>query len=187
MSTATTASTAPPLPWPSPVFTTAQLSPDHAESVLYTFGTGSNYTGLWRDARQARPVDPTAIQSHAVTFAAAAPVAPMADAMVSVDHHWDHLKLLQKNNWQKVSNHPDLDSAHQALQLMEHFTEIARTDAVKTKPQDFQHMLSDSKAASASLREALAANPIDRDVAEASFKRIGQSCAGLPQDVSRLN
>lgn len=153
------------------------LAPEQVESVLYSFGTGANYTGLWRDARNAAPLDPAAIRKFDITFVETAPIPPLADAMVAIDRHWEHLRLLQKNNWQRVTAHPDLDPPHEALQLQEHFTEIARTDAAKAKPQDFQRMVSDSEAASASLRNALITNPIDPAAAAAAFKRIGYSCA----------
>src|SRR5262245_23858504 len=49
-----------------------QLSPDQAESVLKTFGTGANYLGLWKAAREARPVDPQELKDLKVDYVEAA-------------------------------------------------------------------------------------------------------------------
>ena len=153
------------------------LSPDHAESVLHAFGTGANYTGLWRDARLARPVGAAVLENHPVRFVEAAPIPPLAEAMVGVDRHFDHLKMLQKNKWEKLATHPDLDPPHEALQLHEHFVELGRTDVVRGKPEEFRRIMGESEAASGELRKALAAKPMDWEAAEGAFKRIGQSCA----------
>ena len=153
------------------------LQPTQAEAVLRTFGTGENYTGLWKAARDARPRDPRQLKDLKVEFVPAAKIPPLAEAMVTIDHRWEHLQSIQKNNWQAPQDHPDLDPAHEALQLQEHYQELARTNEIKARPADFRGMLGESLQASDALRQALAAKPLNAAAADAACQRIAASCA----------
>ena len=160
-----------------------RLKPEQAESVLYTFGTGENYKGLWASARDARPVDANELRSLKVEFVETAKVPPMADAMVSIDHAWEHLKQAEKAGWRAPAEHPDLDPPHEALQLMEHFRELGRTTEVAARPADFRHKLAESEAAANRLHELLAkqSNAGRPDVPPAevgdAMKTLSNGCA----------
>jgi protein tyrosine phosphatase (PTP) superfamily phosphohydrolase (DUF442 family) len=152
------------------------LRPDQATAVLETFGTGANYKGLWQAARDARPLPPEELRNLKVEFSETAKIPPMADAMVLIDRHWDHLKSIQKNNWQAPADHPDLDPPHEALQLQELFHEIQRTDTTHANNPDFARLMAESETAAQSLRAALAATPRNPEAANTAFKQIAQSC-----------
>ncbi len=152
------------------------VAPEDAEAILQTFGTGKNYTGLWKAAREARPLAPGVIANTKVTFVETAETPAMAQGMVTVDMHWDHLKLLQKNDWQPLATHPDLDAAHEALQLQEQLHEIGRTEGAKAHPADFQQMRQASEKAAAELSKTLRAKPSDTARADVLAKEIGTSC-----------
>jgi hypothetical protein len=152
------------------------LKPEQAESVLRTFGTSQNYLGLWRSAREARPVDASVLRDVKVEYREVAPVPPLAEAMVLVDEHFDHLKQLQENGWKARSDHPDLNARHEALQLHEHVTELGRGEAVAGKTQDYLKLLAQSQDATRALREALAATRIHDDAARDAMTRLGRSC-----------
>jgi len=62
-----------------------------------------------------------------------AKIPPLADAMVTADERFDHLKQLQKSPLRAPADHPDLDPPHEALQLAEMFHEIARADSVTAR------------------------------------------------------
>jgi protein tyrosine phosphatase (PTP) superfamily phosphohydrolase (DUF442 family) len=153
------------------------LQPGQAESVLKVFGTGENYTGLWKAAREAELHDPEAIKALKVDFVETAKIPPLAESMVLVDQHAEDLKLIQKSGWRVPAEHPDLDPPHEALQIREHFRETARTDAVKARPEAFRTMLSEGEEASAALEAVLARKPIQGAAADAAFKRLAASCA----------
>lgn len=152
------------------------VPPDRAEAILQTFGTGKNYAGLWKAAREARPLEPGVLENTKVKFVETAETPAMALAMVSVDQHWDQLKLLQKAGWKPTKEHPDLDPAHEALQLQEQLHEIGRTEAAKAHPSDFQAMLADAEKKAARLNELLKTKPIDTVAVDALAKEIGTSC-----------
>lgn len=153
------------------------LKPEEAESVLKVFGTGENYKGLWKAALEARRVNPVKLATLDVKFVEVSPIPELAEAMVHLDQRWDRIVLLQKSNWQPVvKDHPDLDPPHEALQAQEQIHEIGRTDAVQSRPADFRKMLAQSEARVSALRDVLAAQPLQRDAADAAFKKASASC-----------
>ena len=79
----------------------------------------------------------------------------MAAAMVAIGHTHDHLKLIAEAGWQVPSDHPDLDPAHEALLMREHFAELLRTEYVQEESDAFKELLQNSEAASQALENAL--------------------------------
>ncbi len=152
------------------------LSPSLANSLLTTMGTGENYKGLWRDALAARPLDPAELKDLKVEYHEKTQIDNLARAMVDIDATYDNLKLIQKSGWQTPANHPDLDPAHEALQLQERLHELTRAEWLKSRPEHFQSLLSDSDAATKTLYEALSAKPADTTAATASMPAVGKSC-----------
>lgn len=152
------------------------LKPEQAEDVLKTFGTGENYTGLWKAARDAKPVPAGELKNLNVEFVEAAKITKTAEAMVAVDERWDHLKAVQKAGWKPPADHPDIDPAHEALQLQELLTEMRRADSAHMKIEDFQKRSSEAEAGAKALHAALSEKPVNSVAAEAAFKAVGASC-----------
>jgi protein tyrosine phosphatase (PTP) superfamily phosphohydrolase (DUF442 family) len=152
------------------------LKPEQAEDVLKTFGTGENYKGLWQAARDAKRVDDKELAALQIQWVERAKIPALADAMVKVDQHNDHMKLIQKSGWKTPPSHPDLDPPHEALQLEEHFREIARTDDAKGRPEGYRKLLAEAEHSAADLREALSATPRDAKTIQSAFKRLSTSC-----------
>jgi protein tyrosine phosphatase (PTP) superfamily phosphohydrolase (DUF442 family) len=155
------------------------MSPADAESVLKSFGTGDNYKGLWKSARDARPIDPAALAGLEVQFVEIAKIPPLADAMVSIDDSLDLLKLTQKSGWKTPPAHPDLDVAHEALQIEEQLHEIGRSDLIKGKSEDFKQKLVEAEQAAQALRLAVIAP--NRELADNSLKSLSTSCTACHQ------
>jgi protein tyrosine phosphatase (PTP) superfamily phosphohydrolase (DUF442 family) len=154
------------------------LAPERAEEVLRTFGTGENYVGLWRDAREARPVERGKLEGKKVAYVEVARLGDLAEAMVAIDEHWEHLKQARQARWGKVEAHPDLSGAHEALQLMEHLVEIGRGEDAAKRDGRYRALLDEAIAGGRSLQGALAANaPAQPVVAAAAMQRLGAACA----------
>jgi protein tyrosine phosphatase (PTP) superfamily phosphohydrolase (DUF442 family) len=153
------------------------LAPDKAETVLKTFGTGENYTGLWQAARDARPLPPGVLQNFHVQFVETTPLPPLADAMVSVDQRWDHIKTIQSAGWKTPPDNPDLDPPHEALQLNELFQEVPRADATPIKSTEFARLINQAIQNSEDLHKKLAATPIDPTATQSAFTRVNETCA----------
>ena len=159
------------------------LKPRQAESVLKTFGTGENYKGLWASALAARPVDRTVLDAVKVDYVERAKIPPLAEAMVHIDETMDRLKLSAKNGWGVPPEHPDVDPPHEALQLVEHFRELGRTDDVRlNRPQPFREALARSEKEAQELQDLLTTwanagqNRGARDALNAKFTALGNAC-----------
>jgi protein tyrosine phosphatase (PTP) superfamily phosphohydrolase (DUF442 family) len=153
-----------------------ELDASMAEAVLQTFGTGLNYKGLWKAAREATRIDDATIAATRVEFVETKKVPPLAEAMVAMDVTWDNLKLIQKAGWKPLASHPDLDADHEALQLEEHLHELIRTNAGKDHPEEFTTMMRKSEELAKKLKTALLATPVDEAGANAASKEIATSC-----------
>jgi protein tyrosine phosphatase (PTP) superfamily phosphohydrolase (DUF442 family) len=153
------------------------LDPSRSQLVLQTFGTGVNYKGLWKDALAARPLDPAELRDFEVSFVETAKIGDLADSMVKIDTHFDHIKLIQSGGWKIPSNHPDLDPVHETLQVEEHFREAARLQSMAERPEKFRTMLAEGEIAAQKLGAILGGSTVYRTRADAAFERISISCA----------
>lgn len=139
---------------------TAGLIPEsQALAILEIAGTSPNYRGLYRSAEQARALEAQLLDELQVEFRATVEVPPMAEAMVALEHTHDHLKAIQAAGWKTPAKHPDLDPAHEALLLQEHFTELLRTEAVQRRPGPFRTWLEESEQAARQLEQELNTAP----------------------------
>ena len=153
-----------------------------AVAILELAGTNQNYRGLYQSAREVRAVPKAELDALEVQFHEVVEVPPMAEAMVELGHTHDHLELIADANWRTPNNHPDLDPAHEALLLREHFTELLRTPEVQSKPEDFKQMLRESEQAAKSLEDLLSHwqptshEPSPPPEVSMQAKRIAENC-----------
>ena len=127
----------------------------HAVTVLEFAGTSPRYRGLFESARDAKPLDEALLDQIQVEFRETVQVPPMADAMVDIEQTHDNLMEIASSGWQTPAKHPDLDAAHEALLLREHFTELLRTDYVREQSEAFRELVRDSEKAAKALELAL--------------------------------
>jgi protein tyrosine phosphatase (PTP) superfamily phosphohydrolase (DUF442 family) len=153
------------------------LPPRAAAAVLQAAGTGKNYRGLYHAAENAKRFDDALLDALAADFPAQAPLPPLAEAMVDVDHTFEHLRRIEEAGWQAPAGHPDLDPAHEALLLAEHFTELLRTEEVQRRPAPFVEWLQSSQQAADELRALLERGDAKRvQRASALLARIHALC-----------
>jgi hypothetical protein len=152
------------------------LPHERAEQTLKTIGTGTNYKGLYQAADKARPVDAGQLDALDVSYPETVQIPPLAEAMVAIEQTFDHLKLLSQSQWKPLAEHPDLDAAHEALLLREHYTELLRTEEVQREPPEFQQHLKDCEANAVRLEKVLSATPLDAPQANQAFARATQNC-----------
>ena len=133
------------------------LNPSGAEPVLVTAGTSDSYQGLYESARHARRFESKLLDEVDAEFPETAALPPLAEAMVALEQTHDHLSQVKAAGWRSSPKHPDLEPAHEALLLREHFTEMLRSNAVRKEDATFQSLLRDSEAAAQELEDALRA------------------------------
>ena len=156
------------------------IDPLAATQVLKFAGTSDNYQGLYKSAAAARRIDDAILNAMQAEFPSTAKLQPMAESMVNLEHTFDHLKRFAAAEWQPLADHPDLDAAHEALMLTEHFTEMLRLESVAQGPETFRAMLQESETDARKLEEALrsrsTASATVAATANEAFKRITENC-----------
>lgn len=158
------------------------IPPESAAEILKTAGTNPNYRGLFHSAEGARPVNPGILNELNAEFPATSSIPPMADAMVGLEHTFGRVQKTADADWNQPSDHPDLDPAHEALLLREHFTELLRTPDAQKQPADFRQMLTDSEKDARLLEQLLLKKPKHpgdlsiQTSAAAAFQRITTNC-----------
>jgi hypothetical protein len=162
------------------------LGPAEALAILTIAGTSTNYRGLYQSAEQARPFDAALLDALEVEFRESVEVPPMADAMVALERTHDHVKKMAAAGWRAVPESPDLDPAHEALLLREHYTELLRTDDVQRHSPEFQEQMRKGEESAKALENLLGQIKQQRYPAEKSdlhksadahLAAINQNCA----------
>jgi protein tyrosine phosphatase (PTP) superfamily phosphohydrolase (DUF442 family) len=155
-------------------------------AILTTAGTSTNYRGLYKSTEQARRLDDALLDALKVEFRETVEVPPLADAMVALERTHDHVKQMAAAGWRPLPSHPDLDPAHEALLLREHYTELLRTDDLKGRDAEFQKLMRDGEEAAISLENLLIrikersypAGKVDlHKPADAALAAINKNCA----------
>ena len=158
---------------------TGEITAEQAVAIMKQAGTGEHYRGLWSSAAEAKPLGVGVLDALEVTFVEAAAVSDLAAAMVSIDETFEHLKAVRAAGWKPPADHPDIDPAHEAMLLWEHFRELARLEITKPQTAGFRQSLVESEAAAKALETAL--RHLKRDDPaparlEKSFRFVQQQC-----------
>jgi len=95
--------------------------------------------------------------------------------MVAAEHTHDHLKQIAEAGWKSPPKHPDLEPAHEALLLQEHFKELQRLESVSKMPADFHQYLRTSERAAAELEKTLRQR-VPTETASAALTTINAAC-----------
>ena len=145
---------------------------DHqgALEILDRAGTSKNYAGLWHDVEHYQLPKADVKLPKLVEVA---PVDSLAAAMAKIDRVYDNLKLCRDSHWQTPADHPDLNSAQQALLLKEGLRESARHLADGYN-DEFKTWLNESESFAQKLEEQLQTG--DQNQCDATFKLVVQSC-----------
>jgi protein tyrosine phosphatase (PTP) superfamily phosphohydrolase (DUF442 family) len=150
-------------------------TPDRAEAWLHEAGTGADYPGLYRSARDFQK--PTSAQLAAVKeFPEVAKTSSLVETMVAMDAHFSLLKQAQKAGWESPPGHADISPAHEATMLWEQLRELARTEAIAKKLADFRTKLAEAERHADALRQMLR-EPAVSPATDVAFKQEGQVCA----------
>ena len=94
-----------------------KLEPEAATAALKAAGTDPHYQGLYAAVAAAKTVAPKALDRLRADFPSAAQVPPLAEMMLDLDASYDRLRGASKNGWKAPADHPDVDPAHEVMQL----------------------------------------------------------------------
>lgn len=154
------------------------LDEQQAEEVLTLAGTSPHYLGLFASVRETKPLDPAQLDKLEVDFRPTVPLPEVAEAMVAIDQHFEHLEQLAANEWKGLPRHPALKPAHEALLLREQFTELLRTETVRAEPAAYREQLQAGEAIAKQLEDLLRgeATPERSAAAAAQLKALKANC-----------
>jgi cytochrome c556 len=157
------------------------LSTDEGLAVLAAAGTSPEYRGLYETVRDAQPIDEQTLEEATVEFRETVEIPPLAESMIEVEHTHDHLKILAAAGWKATEKHADIDPAHEALLLREHYTELLRADDVEGRPAEFQNLLKQSEANAQRLEDTLRAGNGEIKKIDRLFERVTADCTACHQ------
>jgi hypothetical protein len=151
-------------------------------AALRLAGTSQHYRGLYQSVSSARPLDNRLLDELQGGFPEVVELPPLAEAMVAIDDTHEHMQQIAAAGWQTPAGHPDLQPAHEALLLREHFAELLRSEEVQSQPAAFQQMLRDSVSAAAEVEATLrdwqlaAKKDVPSESLQRSFDRVSSNC-----------
>lgn len=121
------------------------LKPQQALRILELAGTNPSYKGLFQSVIQAKPIDPAVLDKLQFEFPSQCDVPPLVDAMVALDATVAKLSKVAAGRWKVDAQSSQVDAAHEAVLLREHFEEMQRLDDVSMYPPTFRKMLKESE------------------------------------------
>jgi protein tyrosine phosphatase (PTP) superfamily phosphohydrolase (DUF442 family) len=155
------------------------LDEQQADEVLTLAGTSPHYLGLFSSVHQTKPLEPAQLDALRVDFRPTVPLPEVAEAMVAMDLHFEQLEQLAANQWKALPRHPALKPAHEALLLREQFTELLRTETVRSESAAYREQLQAGEAIAQRLAELLRgeeAIPERSAAAIAQLKALKANC-----------
>ena len=153
---------------------------EEALAEMKRAGTDLRYTGLYALPKSLIRPSPRDLDRVPADFPEVAKVSDLAEFMVAIDARWENLKKIKAAGWQTPSDHPDLDPAHEALQLVEQFREASRLHIVSERPEEFRTWLTAAVDEAGGLERAFGtrkAPEVERLSADKAFVEVGASCA----------
>jgi protein tyrosine phosphatase (PTP) superfamily phosphohydrolase (DUF442 family) len=146
-----------------------------ALALLRRAGTDPHYAGLYATVEALAVPAPGELDRVAVEFPEVAEVNGLARLMVGLDERWDRVKAVRAAGWRTPPGHPDLDPPHEALQVREHYRELARLPDVPSRPDDFRRLLGEAEGAAGELEAALRVGS-GGAAAEPAYQRSAALC-----------
>jgi protein tyrosine phosphatase (PTP) superfamily phosphohydrolase (DUF442 family) len=162
--------------------------PEDAVPILKAAGTSREYRGLYESADSARRLDDELLDQLHVEFRETADIPPMAESMVALERTHHQLTEIASAGWKAPAAHPDLDPAHEALLMREHFTEFLRSEEVQEQPERFRQLMRESESAARTLelglRESARDSDSSRDFAPlvSALQRVTQNCTACHRE-----
>jgi hypothetical protein len=84
--------------------------------------------------------------------------------------------MIRAANWTAPKGHPDLDPAHEALQLREHYRELARLPDTARRPADYRAWVQEAEEEAGKLEAALRALPRKDEPIQAATQVSTMAC-----------
>jgi hypothetical protein len=153
------------------------FTPADAADWLHLAGTDPRYKGLVCLPETFRRPTGRDLDRAPADYPSVAAVADLTRLMVAVDERWDRLKEVKAAGWKVPTGHPDVNPAHEALQLGEHYREAARLSDARKRGEEFLGLMRQAETAAGELETALRVKPVGAEAAGKAFTRSQTVCA----------
>ena len=153
-----------------------EMSSEEAREELRRAGTAEKYQGLWTCVADFTPPAGAVTSGLEFDFPGRAQVPELAQGMADLDRRFDHLEEARGAGWDAPSDHPDIDQAHEALQVHELLVEMDRMAEAQGRPAALLEVFDQSIEASRDLEAALREKERDAEPVEAAFQALKASC-----------
>jgi protein tyrosine phosphatase (PTP) superfamily phosphohydrolase (DUF442 family) len=138
-------------------------------------GTAPTYTGLYRDAQAAKPMDSATLSGLVCAFPEQSLPTGMVAGMVAIDEFNDQLKEIESAGWKVPAHSPDLVPVSVARQLVEHMSALRTDEHSIQAGAEFIQALDDSVAKGSALQQALELQ-LANEERTARMKALQASC-----------
>ncbi len=161
-----------------------QCKVEAALDLMKQAGTDPKFLGLYASPKELKRPTKEELDKVPSDFPETAIVSSLMKSMVHIDERWDNLKLIKAAGWKSPQNKPDLNPAHEALLLLEHYTEMKRLKEVSTRPRDFQEYLTQATEAAQGLERSLSKGTLTEiDKFYSLSQKACTQCHGKYRDV----
>lgn len=130
-------------------------SVEAATAWMKEAGTAADYAGLYGTIERYRAPDLGELAREEGPLPERVEPPGLVERMIEVDKTFDRLKAIQASGFKAPPNQPDLDPAHEALMLAEHYREAARLEESRERGDGLVEALARAEGNAVGLREEL--------------------------------
>jgi protein tyrosine phosphatase (PTP) superfamily phosphohydrolase (DUF442 family) len=153
-----------------PAWTTAA-----ARQAMELAQTDPRYAGLYRDveAIERLPIDD--LRARRFELPEIARIGELTQAMVQLDACWDRIKAVRAAGWRTPPGQPDVEPAHEARLLYEHYEELLRRPDSAQRPPSYAAELTRGRDFAKQLEDRLR-EKAPGDVIESAYRGVAATC-----------
>jgi protein tyrosine phosphatase (PTP) superfamily phosphohydrolase (DUF442 family) len=155
--------------------TLGRLTSEQAIARMKVSGTSPNYVGLYRCVEVAEHQPGGVIDTASSAFPERSITTGMVQAMVEIDHTFEHLKEIEKAGWAAPADHPDLVPAAEAGHLADLYRNLQDDADAKSHPAEMMAWLLEQSAIATALEDGLVAGA-DGATLSGHLKQIADGC-----------
>jgi len=158
--------------------TLGRLTPQQAVARMKVSGTSPSYVGLYQCVEAAEHQPDPVIDTASNAFPERSITTGMVQAMVEIDHAFEHLKLIEKANWKAPADHPDLVPAAEAGRLADLLRNLQDDPDTLAHPAEMMAWLLEQSAIAAALEDGLVAgaDAVGGATLSGHLKQIADGC-----------
>tara|TARA_R110000737_G_scaffold120671_4_gene153060 strand:+ start:82144 stop:83109 length:966 start_codon:yes stop_codon:yes gene_type:complete len=152
------------------------ITNEQANDYMKVTGTSAHYTGLWKAASEAHPIDESTLRA-VPELPSKAPVESFVRAMGSLDRLNDRIWEIAKNDWKTPEDHPDLTPEAISGRMHDLMRSMSETKYVKDAGPMMTYELDQSIDAARELEIAIESKQWPTAIdALTAFKQTCKSC-----------